>query len=269
MTKTIYKQKSQKTRLRGVRSIGSPNQKRFIYRYMPIDVFYLCLSNNNIRFVQPSTWNDQFEKRFYEADYATKLHASSDTHPKLYALCTTIVKDCEPSWQMYSKSSMVQIKINRKKFLQLLSNYSASHNIYFYEGLANYGIKAEHISILHKPKYLRDGKPCNVTGHDLLFNNFDLDSYLNLLLLKRSAFSYEQEVRYFAIPKTEMSDSELYVDISWIDIIEEIRVSNSISVFEWDSLTNTLRNKGINISKLIKYDIYQDNISTGKLVIEP
>lgn len=269
MTKTIYKQKSQKTRLRGVRSIGSPNQKRFIYRYMPIDILYQCLSNNNIRFVQPSTWNDQFEKRFYEADYATKLHASSDTHPKLYALCTTIAKDCEPSWQIYSKSSMVQIKINRKKFLQLLSNYSASHNIYFYEGLANYGIKAEHISILHKPKYLRGGKSYKVKGHDLLFNNFDLDSYLCLLLLKRSAFSYEQEVRYFAIPKAEMSDSELYVDISWIDIIEEIRVSNSISVFEWDSLINTLRNKGINISKLIKYDIYQDNISTGKLVIEP
>lgn len=269
MSKTIYKQKSKKTRLKCVRTIGSPNGKQFIYRYMPIEVFYQCLSNNNIRFVQPSTWKDQFEKRFYEADYDTKLHASRDTHPKLYALCTTIAKDCEPSWQMYGKGTLVQVKINRKKFLQALSNYGANNHFLLYEGLANYGIKTEHISILHSPTYLKDGKSYIVKGHDLLFNNFDLDSYLNLLLLKRSAFSYEQEVRYFAIPKAEKFDTEIFVDIPWKDIVEQIRVSNSISVSEWESLTNILQNTGININKLTKFDIYEDNISTRKLVIEP
>lgn len=269
MTKTIYKQKSQKTRLKCVRTIGSPNGKRFIYRYMPIEVFYQCLSNNNIRFVQPSTWNDQFEKRFYEADYDTKLHASSDTHPKLYALCTTMEKDCEPSWQMCGKGTLVQVKINRKKFLQALSNYGANKHFLFYEGLANYGIKTEHISILHSPTYLKDGKSYIVKGHDLLFNDFDLDCYLSLLLFKRSAFSYEQEVRYFAIPNTKMHDQELFVDIPWENIVEEVRVSKSISDFEWDSLSNILQDKGINTNKLIKYDIYKDNISTGRLIIEP
>ena len=173
----------------------------------------------------------------------------------------------------------IEIKINRKRWLNALSDYSKNSKklrkpILFYEGVVNYNLKAEHIINLHRKNYNRGGKSYKVQGHDELFANFDLDSYLSLLLLKRPAFKHEQVIRYFAIPKslednTSLSEKSLDVDMPWADVIEAIRVSDSISDVDYSKLEVRLHAKSIPLSKLSKFNIYNIPLPLSrKIVIE-
>ena len=83
------------------------------------------------------------------------------------------------------------------------------------------------------PSYTRTIKEVEkiypVKGHDEIFNNFDMDSYLSLLLLKRDAYSYENEIRYFIVPlDEECNNNKDIIPIkgkNWLDFVEEIRCS--------------------------------------------
>ena len=80
-------------------SLAETNQG-VLYKYMTIDSFIQCIEKGNIRFNEPSGWNDRFEQRFYNADYKA---VSTTKMPKIYATCLTETKDCEAPWKTYSK----------------------------------------------------------------------------------------------------------------------------------------------------------------------
>lgn len=271
MGNVIYKQTSKKMKSRYVYSIGQTNLKRFIYRYMPLETFKACLTSGQVRFAEPSTWNDDYEKRFYNADYDTQLKAPAYTHPRLFAFCTTTEKDSEPSWKMYGNCQpAVEIKINRKNWLDALSAIAKHQNIKFFEGQVNYDIKASHIQILHKATCLKNGTKNSqpVHGHADLFCPFDLDSYLSLLLIKRSAFDYEKELRYFAIPEVAPQDKFIFFDIPWAEIIEKIRVSDSISLKEYSDLQVFLKQHNISPEILSRFNINKDYQNIDKIIVE-
>ena len=271
MGKVIYKQTSKEMKSRNVYSIGQTNSKWFIYRYMPLEAFKACLTSGQVRFAEPSTWNDEYEKRFYNADYDTQLKAPANTHPRLFAFCATIEKESEPGWKMYSSCQpAVEIKINRKKWLKALSAVAKQQAIKIYEGQVNYDIKPSHIQILHKATYQKKGTaiPYPVTGHDELFRPFDLDSYLSLLLIKRKAFDYEKEMRYLAIPEVAPQDQFIFFDIAWAEIIEEIRVSTSISLEAYYDLQELLKQKGISPDILSGFDIHKDYHNNDRIIVE-
>lgn len=213
------------SRLKNVYLMEDVITSRFLYRYIPLS----CLTKR-IVFKEPSLWTDKFESRFYRAKYNQTKYPGFPK--KLYALCTTLKRDSEAAWKMYLPQNgepLVQIKINRKTWLKYLNQF-ASTRYRIYEGTVNYELKESHIAILHRPFYQRLDKgvlKCyNVTGHDDIFNHFDMDSFLSLLLLKRSAYRYENEVRYFIVPSEEEGcNTELHLDTNWLPFIEEIRCS--------------------------------------------
>lgn len=246
---------------------------------MPLETFKTCLTSGQVRFAEPSTWNDEYEKRFYNADYNTQLKAPANTHPRLFAFCATFEKESEPGWKMYSNCQpAVELKINRTKWLEALSVIAKHQNIKFFEGQVNYDIKPSHIQILHKATHLRMKKGTEtsypVTGHDVLFRPFDLDSYLSLLLIKRKAFDYEKELRYFAIPEVAPQEKYMYFDIPWAEIIEEIRLSDSISIKEpkehknFQDLQDLLKKHGISPDILSEYNINKDYKNKDKIIVE-
>ena len=49
--------------------IGERNTNRFLYKYMDLESAIISLTNGSIRFVEPYTWQDKFEGRFYRASY--------------------------------------------------------------------------------------------------------------------------------------------------------------------------------------------------------
>lgn len=181
--------------------VGEPCKNIYIYKYVSFEVLKQMVG---LRFNEPSAWNDEYERLFYQADYDSKLMAKSETHPRLFACCLTQSQYCEPSWRMYCKRDpkafCIQLRINRKAFYDALNDYGKNHGWCFYFGKVNYELNNHHISVLHQPQFNSNGRLQNTTGHAELFRDFTLDSFLSLLLIKRQAFCYEDELRIFAIP---------------------------------------------------------------------
>ena len=134
----VYKRTSrQHSRLKNVYLIEDTVTNRFLYRYIPLS----CLTKP-IVFKEPSLWPDKFESRFYRANYNQTKYQGFPK--KLYALCTTLNKDSEAAWKTYLPNisePLVQIKINRMKWLKYL-NQSALNHYRIYEGSVNYDLKA-------------------------------------------------------------------------------------------------------------------------------
>ena len=146
-----YKRTSERhSQLKNVYLIEDKVTLRYIYRYIP-----LATLTQSIEFKEPSQWWDEFEKRFYCAEYNQQKYPG---YPKkLFALCTTAKRGSEAGWKMYkhTEDPLIQIKINRKKFIEALSLYYKNKDVAIYEGKVNYDIKEAHISILHMPSYTR------------------------------------------------------------------------------------------------------------------
>ena len=43
------------------------------YRYMDLETALICLENKSLRFSEPSLWQDNYESRFYNANYKNVL----------------------------------------------------------------------------------------------------------------------------------------------------------------------------------------------------
>lgn len=241
---------------------GNPPKK--IYKYLSIDSAKLCIEKGNIRFSQPSAWKDGFERRFYSGncDYS-RIVSTNDQQiytPRLYACCFTQNITSEAAWKVYSYDNdtvCVQFTINVDKFRVMLSEIAERNNCMVYEGPMIYNYSDDEIVNLHKK---------DTNRHDILFNNFKLDNYLNLLRIKRKAFDYENEYRFFIIPQNQatVTDQYLYVPVAWDKVVEEIKIEENNNEQTKDSFKNFLKTNAINI-ELQEFDL---NKMDEKIVIE-
>lgn len=238
----------------------------YYYKYMDLNAALKCMNNGNIRFVKPSVWKDQYEKRFYNADYSNVSSNPLQYAPRLYASCFSNQKDSESAWQIYAYgktglgSVCVQFTIDRKALRsELVRNVK---NCDLYEGEVTYCRKYI-IDNLHSPVYLNNGNPNPDYG--TFFKPFDRDKYLNLLLLKREAFAHEKEVRIFIVPKNAkmMRSKDKFVKVDWSKIVKGVRVDSSISNEDYEKLEKSCRECGLPEPE--KFDVYGDN--GGRLVI--
>ena len=153
---------------------------------MTMEAFVLSLLNNTWQFAEPTRWNDEYEGRFYRADYrALKVF---NCPPKLYATCITGEKASEAAWKVYAHgqglgSKCVQIKINMGKLRNILSMeiIQKCHgkeqivNGVIYEGTVFYDLNDQEIDRLNSP---------SGAYYDTFFDKFDTQSFLKLLLIK-------------------------------------------------------------------------------------
>ena len=236
--------------------IGERVTKKYMYKYMDIETFIQCLMNSNIRFVEPKLWPDNYESRFYTADYSAITKDRSVT-PKLYACCFTLNDTSEAAWKIYSygktglASRCVQLRISKRGFRNALDSYAQKKGCYVYEGKMNYSLDEYEISHLHYKDY--DIFPM-IFNHD-----FSFKSYMSLLLLKRPAFSYENEYRYFIVP--DKSDSGAPIDqmfpfIPWEELISEVKVSRECTDIELDIIKSFLKIRKISLEPE-KFDLYK------------
>lgn len=220
------------------------------YHYMNLETAILCLRNSSIRFVEPSTWQDKFESRFYKAKIGGKR--VSNLNPILFAYCVTNRRDNEAAWKIYSYGKVglgarcVQFKINRKRFREaLIETLAGKYSLY--EGAVTYMDELK-LCQIHMPKIGTEKPRKKNMLYETFFHGFDLNKYLNLLLLKRTAFLHEQETRFLLIPQEKGEHQEKgkskFVDltINWGDVVEEVSIDGSCSDFEIQLLEETIRN---------------------------
>lgn len=232
---------------------------------MDLESALRCLDDNKIRFVQPSLWHDEFESRFFEADYS-HVTTNPNLHPQLWACCFTLNKMSEAAWNTYTynkqglASRCVKFTIKRNKFRQMLRNSTFVKKTY--EGKIDYTLSDYDIINLHKktsPLY------------NSFFGSFDIDKYLTLLLIKRNLFSYENEFR-FLISLNCSSDKELYIPVNWSKLIQAVEVDQNCTDKEVEILQRWIMKVGIGnaiTSSVQKADIYgKTDLKNEKIIIE-
>jgi len=226
----------------------------YFYKYLDLESALLSLRNGSIRFVEPTRWEDKFEGRFYNARYTNVSNTSQD-YPFLYASCMSMKPHNEAAWKVYSYGKMgigahcVQIKINRNLFRkELINSNTIGTNTTIFEGLVTYATEPQ-ICGIHKKTYRnKKGKSVPNPNYKKFFSNFDLTSYLNLLLLKRDYFRHENEIRFFIVPevppqpkgkRTRQNGIDVFglpidIHIDWANVIEEIRIDSKCTELEYN-----------------------------------
>lgn len=242
----------------GIYTIGELPKGNYLYKYLDLETFLISLKNDTIRFVEPTMWQDKYESRFYNANYSQITDKASNT-PFLYACCFTYSGENEAAWKVYSYqkkgigSHCVELRINRNKLRKQLVSHLTNCNIYI--GKVEY-INSYYINTLHAPNEIIDGVKNPTKYYSTYFKNFNLYSYLNLLLLKREAFLHEKEIRFFIIPNDADSRKKSYynndelekksepedIKIDWLDIIEYIQIDSSCSEIEFEILSDRINN---------------------------
>lgn len=212
-----------------------------VFKYMTLEAFLISLYSRTWRFFEPSKWNDKFEQRFYCANYV--LPTAKGNTPQLFATCLTKVKNSDAAWKVYSNGQglgahCLQLELD---IVELRKQLRAT-GYQFEEKIVEY--KPENVILdLHKKreKYYIE-----------YFSSFTLNSFLNLLSMKRDAYTYEQEIRMFIIP---VGDGERHkykkaqhkdLTIDWRDVITKVRIDKKCSAAELVSVQRACLSVGIN-----------------------
>lgn len=240
--------------------LGSPSKNTsFFYKYVSLDIALAIFRKKHdasrktkvapqtIRFVEPPSWDDQYESRFYSADY-TRINPAPDNTPKLYATCFTPREESEPAWQIYNRDKegvgqrCVQFRLNqiglRKELIKNLKDCTIVEGRVEYK--SKYDIQTLHLSTNEKGNHSEE--------FDKYFSFFALDNFIKLLLLKRTAFEHEQEVRIFIIYDNDKSlkastkENATHIDISlnWLSMLEGIKVDPKCSDIEMELLQDEI-----------------------------
>lgn len=214
-------------------------RQQIVYKYLSIDGFVKCLEDGDILFQEPNGWNDQYESRYYKAEYRNITTSLNDT-PRLFAACFTREEDCEASWKVYSsgnglKSRCIQLKIDIRALREQLclsarkGKNDKKLKCKVYEGRVSYKLQEEAISELYKK---------DSPYYGIFFDSFGIDYFLGLLLYKRPAYEYEKEIRFFMVPNSVSQRSngrkveKLKVDVSWKNLIKGVRIDKRCSASE-------------------------------------
>ena len=239
-------------------NLNIPNLLNDAYKYMTLESFVLSLLNGTWQFAEPTRWNDEYEGRFYRADYsALKV---PNCPPKLFATCITGEKASEAAWKVYAHgeglgSKCVQIKIDMNKlrtdFSRGIFKRCAKGDIEvpgtIYEGTVFYDLKDQEINTLDAPVG---------AYYDTFFDCFNTDSFLKLLLIKRKAYEYEKETRLFIVPDDfqeidrsvrSRKGDVMNVVVNWKDIIKEIRIDKKCSEAEMETIKYACEHAGIKL----------------------
>lgn len=193
--------------------------KKYVYKYFDRREFasYIREKSFSLYFREIKDWDDPYEKRFYCADYSYFKEKTPfvNDHRTVYACCFTTKKDSEPSWQMYvnkdhasDSNKKDKGKMNRAVCVQARFDFKALLD-YLNDYVRN-TLHGEFMLVVRPVEYMNKNEINGLHHLDSegnfktkFFKAFDFSQYLNLLSLKRKAFIYEEEIRFFLIPKNK------------------------------------------------------------------
>jgi len=214
---------------------------RNVYKYMTVESFLLSLYGRSWQFCEPSKWNDKFEQRFYCATY--NIPNSVGNTPQLFATCVTRVKNSEAAWKVYAHGQglgahCLQLELD---IVELRKQLKAS-GLRIEEKIVNY--KSEnYISNLHLKSSIHYNK---------YFAAFNFEKFIDLLVLKREAYTYEKEVRLFIIPdmtngtRNKWKNATTHnMHIEWSKVIKNVRIDKNCSNGEIKAIQQACFNVGI------------------------
>ena len=215
-----------------------PKHKSTVFKYMPLNRFVNSVKNNQLVFVSPESWYDPFEQLYHGIDCSSRGYITED----IACMCVSEKSSTneDACWRVYSdvNDKAVRISIEQDVLLELLEEYASKNDFEVYIGKANYSFLRQDIKSLHMKTSLK---------HPEYFPaKMNREHYLSLMLLKRKAFSYENEVRIFLVKdKIDFSSNLLKIDCDYRarKLVSDVVLSPYPPVREHGDLAYMVREK--------------------------
>ena len=216
-----------------------PKDKSTVFKYLPLDRFVKMVDKKELVFVTPVTWYDPFEQLYFGVDCSSRGYVTED----IACMCVSEKSSTneDASWKVYagSNNKAVRISIEQDKLLRLLEDYAAANAFQVYIGKVEYSYEKKEIEKLHI---------ASSPHHDDYFPPaMKREHYLSLMLLKRNAFSYENEARIFLVKDSITFDAnkllKIQCDYKATGIVSNVMLSPYPPVREKGDLASRVRQK--------------------------
>ena len=170
---------------------------RSYYRFMSEKAFDFIMEGQ-FRFRNPTLWDDPFEKLIVNGDY-TQL---SYEQPATYAACFTRLSNGDAHWKMYKDKDKedlcIRVEFDMNNFIGMLAlSCVFDIDINLYIGNVSYLEEGDISGIGSK-----SGKYHGIA----VLDKFSQEDYVDLLLLKRHSFKWEEETRVIVLADGEQGE---------------------------------------------------------------
>lgn len=222
--------------------------KKLLFKYMPLEFALGTIKDKYLWLCNPVIWKDPFEKRFIEAKY--QINGKEVDFPlkgQLFCSCMTQTPTSEAHWNNYSSGQIgISLKLKRRQLLQILNENISDFDIYIG--------KVDYIKTSELKKKISEIENIK-TIHPLKLGNRFLQ--IKLLLLKRIAFQYEDEIRVLAVKKHKTKENGLKMPYTMqpSDLIDTITIDPNIGRNVEDVLKSLFK-KEYSFKKVYKSQLY-------------
>lgn len=170
---------------------------KLLHKYMPLEYALKTLNNKQLWFANPITWKDPFEKRFIEAKFINNGKTTDfQWKNKVFCICMTQTATSEAYWNTYSNSQIgIEFRINKEKLFSELENIKKQYDIFIG--------KVEYMKTSDIKKVPLSNIPFSTPIPELNTPEWKA----RLLLLKRIAYKYEDEIRIILVKKSKTQEN--------------------------------------------------------------
>lgn len=225
--------------------------KKLLLKYLPLEFAIATIKEKQLWLSNPTIWKDPFEKRFITGKYNAGIKKKDLEFPlngRVFCSCFTETLTSEAHWINYPNGKVgVSFRIRRSVLLDLLKQHSAEYEIYI--GRVNYLKTVEIRKKLSDIEKIKDLKPLTITNKEV---------QIQLMLLKRVSFSYENEIRIFAIKKNKTQEAGIpltFNGVSAASLIDRITLDPSLGRHT-EAMLKELFKKEYRINNVFKSQLY-------------
>lgn len=237
-------------------------ESKYLYKTMPLENALKTI-RKGLWFAKPSTWTDPFEKRFYSAKIFRmgKTPINNPIKDRFLCCCMTSIGQSEAHWNTYSREQIgIQFQFYREKLYSFLCALPTKYQIFI--GYAQYQKKDEIKAPITQNSFLSQS-----------FNHKKNEDLAKLLLLKRRAFKYEEEIRFIIAngKREEYKQAGIAINSpqkNFLDTIYAIKISpncpKETAALLKEHLKQITKNK---IKKIFQNHLYDDTERNRTIII--
>lgn len=198
-----------------------------LYRFSTIYKIKESLIDRMMYISKPEKWNDPYERYFLNAKYI--INGGKGYLPikgRVFSLCFTERYNSEAFWKTYApKEDGIRLIINTRNLMNKLEKI---RNTDIYIGKVEY-LNTNSLSNVYKKDEQRlyvDPRRLKIEIEKAIIGK----EQLKLLLFKRKAFLFEEEIRIFFIPRTKSSYFSLNINMD--DIVKKFYLDPRLTIKE-------------------------------------
>lgn len=170
------------------------------------------LTHDYIWCSKPDKWKDPFESFFYRSTYNSMSFGLKD---RCAITCFSSIRTQEPQWGLYGRNNeSMRFQYNVPNLLSSANNFCTKNKCHIYIGKVIY----------QDTKFIKSFNPKSINSSP--YTNWSDSDWVQLMLYKRNAFLYENEIRLIVVFDDAINNNssgiQLYGtnNLSTVDVIQ-------------------------------------------------